>query len=612
MRYGCAATMARGWINPREASETLMYATGPDARRFGVVRWAATALLVITLLTGPATAVAGYDFESLGGGLLDGQDGWVLEPGGAQVAIGSDRESVNPTQAARTLIPRGRQAFALLSRINDLAFGFKPFADADGAVMQMDVKPSAYAGFALGHDVDGDGRLTIGAGEIGPSFGMMTDATGGEVAFLLMGADIGTIHTAAAGKGDACCAGAGDWYRLQLRIDLKGNAGNGSGSLSYMNLSRGDTYFQPVSGLQDVNLELSRLSAAAAPRAWDAMWLALLANDQKQAASVDNLEASASPAPAVCSDVASRGYINVLTINLLFSQSKDERQQRYPALARFIAEHPVDVVLLQEVAEGILVDTDSGDDTAEELRDMLRDRFNVLYEMRRAREVGLPRLLSVGNAILSRCAVLFDRVEELPAQAEAEIEGISIKLKRNVLMVGLAVPGFGEVHAYDTHLCARCDTVDDLQARRDQLVAALDFVDSVEDSMPGDPPVIFGGDLNLDVFRDRRLGQQIEPEKPVYDLATARGLIDAYAVFHDPTLLSLCGVPEIPDQHCTVDVTTIDTSDNPKGRRVDYVFARGPSPLAVRDARVVFNTLVDDRQPSVSNHAGVLVSIELP
>ena len=587
-----------------------MNGTGPDARRFGVVRWAA-ALFVITLLTRPATAVAGYDFESLGGGRLDGQDGWVLEPGGAQVAIGSDRESVNPTQAARTLIPRGRQAFALLSRINNSSFGFKPFADGDAAVIQMDVKPSAYAAFALGHDVDGDGRLTIGAGEIGPAFGMMTDATGGEVAFLLMGADVGTIHTAAAGKSNACCTGAGDWYRLQLRIDPEGNAGDGSGSLSYMNLSRGDTYFQPVSGLHDVNLELSRLNTGAAPRAWDAMWLGLLANDEKHAATVDNLAATASPAPAVCSDVASRGYINVLTINLQFSQTKDERKERYPALARFIAEHPVDVVLLQEVAEGILVDTDSGDDTAEELRDMLRDQFNVLYEMRRAKEVGLPRLLSVGNAILSRCAVLFDRVEELPAQAEAEIEGIPIKLKRNVLMVSLAVPGFGEVHVYDTHLCARCDAVDDLQARRDQLVAALDFVDSVEDSMPGDPPVIFGGDLNLDVFIDRRLGQQIEPQKPVYDLAIARGLVDAYAKFHDPTLLSLCGVPEIPDEHCTVDVTTIDTPDNPKGRRIDYVFARDVSPIVVSDARVVFNTLVDARQPTVSDHAGVSVSIDL-
>jgi len=44
--------------------------------------------------------------------------------------------------------------------------------------------------------------------------------------------------------------------------------------------------------------------------------------------------------------------------------------------------------------------------------------------------------------------------------------------------------------------------------------------------------------------------------------------------------------------------------------RVDYIFMNQAK--NVRESRVVFNTLIDPSQPSVSDHAGVFISVALP
>lgn len=46
-----------------------------------------------------------------------------------------------------------------------------------------------------------------------------------------------------------------------------------------------------------------------------------------------------------------------------------------------------------------------------------------------------------------------------------------------------------------------------------------------------------------------------------------------------------------------------------KNARIDYVFGAG---FAVRYGEVVFNTVIDGNQPSVSDHAGVFVQLQLP
>jgi endonuclease/exonuclease/phosphatase family metal-dependent hydrolase len=73
-----------------------------------------------------------------------------------------------------------------------------------------------------------------------------------------------------------------------------------------------------------------------------------------------------------------------------------------------------------------------------------------------------------------------------------------------------------------------------------------------------------------------------------------------------PELDKLCPSPNNPDEHCTTGVS--DFGDAGNARRIDYVFGRVPNVL---NAQVVFNTKISG-QPSVSDHAGVFVQLQLP
>ena len=113
--------------------------------------------------------------------------------------------------------------------------------------------------------------------------------------------------------------------------------------------------------------------------------------------------------------------------------------------------------------------------------------------------------------------------------------------------------------------------------------------------------------LNFDRFDNQGA------EKPQWEKIIANGFIDAYADFiiansdGQETLETLCEDEDNADEHCTVGVSELD---GPNARRIDYIFTKTPS--TIRDARVVFNTLVNSDQPTVSDHAGVFISLDLP
>ncbi len=293
-----------------------------------------------------------------------------------------------------------------------------------------------------------------------------------------------------------------------------------------------------------------------------------------------------------CGDVADRAHLNILTVNLLFSETKT-RDQRLDAITEFASEAPVDVILLQEVVGGVLVDTAN---SALDLQGKLRDKGSE-YDLHTAFEVGLPGALVLANAVLSRCDIEVKMAKRLPLTAELEFQGHNIKLPRNVMMTRINIPDFGKLNVYNTHLCAKC-TTDELGKQLDVLLA---FVNDMEEFFPQDNPVIMGGDFNIDRLRAEPFG-----EKLFYDRIINAGFIDAYA--EDRILENLCKDTEIADTHCTVGVSSLDEGDS--ARRIDYIFANGVD--NVRESRVVFNTLVDPSQPTVSDHAGVFVSLALP
>lgn len=302
---------------------------------------------------------------------------------------------------------------------------------------------------------------------------------------------------------------------------------------------------------------------------------------------------------AKCNDVADRGFLKILTLNLLFSEVED-RDERLDTIANFVANKTIDVVVLQEVVGGLLAGTDS---SAKDLEDKLEDR-GLAYDRRTEYEVGIPGLLEVGNATLSRCEILFELTERLPKTSELEFLGLIFKLRRNVQMTRIKIPGFGRFSLYNTHLCAGCS----FSEHGEQVDAMLDFIDQVEGSLPSDNAIMLGGDFNIDRFRSS------PKEVRLYDRIVRRGFIDAYAEAKAAVGLEALCEDDLPDEHCTVGVGVTALSDS-SPKRIDYIFDQRFG-AARTSSQVVFNSEAVPRSgpkgKTVSDHAAVYIKADLP
>jgi maltose 6'-phosphate phosphatase len=310
---------------------------------------------------------------------------------------------------------------------------------------------------------------------------------------------------------------------------------------------------------------------------------------------------------AQCPDVMERGYLNVLTINVLFSEVEN-REDRLTIIADFMEQQeqerePIDLVLLQEVVGGPLAGTVN---SALDLKDLLAER-GLEYNLRYRLANGLPGILTVGNAILSRYEILWTISKTLPFVTEEPFEGFEIPLRRKVMMSRVKIPGFGKINVYNTHLCAFCDPIEE---RLKQARVLMDFIRDVEDFIWWDKnPVILGGDFNTNL--------NIEHDWTVYDLITQDyGFIDTYAranrcevLYQEPD--DCCSDEDDPG--CTYAVPGNPYAFNPftgeqeNPQRIDYIFVKG---LASLESVVVFRSGTEG-DPWVSDHSGVLTKIKL-
>lgn len=315
---------------------------------------------------------------------------------------------------------------------------------------------------------------------------------------------------------------------------------------------------------------------------------------------------------AQCYDVASRengGYLNVLSFNILFFSEVASVETRLQPIVDFISTfgQPIDLIFLQEVVGGKLA-LSGGTNSAELLKEMLSD-VGLEYNLRTAFEVGVPGVFYTGNATLSRCKIKYSFVKRLPREFEIEILGHRIKLPRNVQMTRIKIPGFGKFSAYNTHLCAYCCPFE----RQLQLIEMLDFIEGVENFIPGDNPVILAGDFNIDRFRQTEPG--CGSDSDLYDQIIAASFNDAYADATGENLDDLCSPDDPPhgDVHCTVEVTALDSPYGTLGtpRRIDYIFEENFGTASA--GMVFFNSVVGGSPTDVtSDHAAVFVRIGLP
>jgi maltose 6'-phosphate phosphatase len=312
---------------------------------------------------------------------------------------------------------------------------------------------------------------------------------------------------------------------------------------------------------------------------------------------------------AQCPDTMERGHVNVLTINVLFSEVEN-REDRLTIIADFMEQQeregePIDVVLLQEVVGGPLTGTVN---SALDLKNLLAER-GLEYNLRYRLANGVPEILTVGNAILSRCKITFTISKTLPFATEEPFEGFQIPLRRKVMMSRLIIPSFGTIHVYNTHLCAFCDPIEE---RLKQAKVLMDFIKDAEDCIWWDKnPVILGGDFNANLNNP--------DDTPVYDLIIDEGFVDTYAAInecctsgpHDNGCINCCSEEELY-KGCTFAVPGNPYAFNPftgeqeEPKRIDYIFIKGKR-IGIENSFVVFK--VDPHW--VSDHSAVLTRIKL-
>jgi maltose 6'-phosphate phosphatase len=294
---------------------------------------------------------------------------------------------------------------------------------------------------------------------------------------------------------------------------------------------------------------------------------------------------------ATCPDAGTRRTLNVMTVNLLFSEIR-ERTLRLDRIAAYLAARasdPIDVILVQESVSGPLALTSSS--SARELKALLANK-GLPFNLAERYATGVPFLLWVGNGILSRCKIDFTLSALLPVVTEEPFENLSVPFTRSVMVSRLEVPGAGRVHVYNTHYCAYCDTATE---RTRQNGAALAFIAFVERWFRSDA-VIFGGDLNTDISAD-----PADSDYLVYGAITGAGFADTWAAhsgqpFCTPATMAGCtyGAPGNPYAGGLL----------PAGppARIDYLFVR-PGRLSVADSAVVFRTAAEG---FVSDHSALV------
>lgn len=297
--------------------------------------------------------------------------------------------------------------------------------------------------------------------------------------------------------------------------------------------------------------------------------------------------AASTESAATCPDISLRGHINVLTINILYSDFIG-RRERLRELADFVAAQqqagePVDVILLQEVVSGAMVVTPS---LSLNLKWMLQSR-GAGYNLRQRPVTGVPGVFMVGNAMLARCQITDFASRLLPFVPERPLGGPGIPVLHEVQKIAMDVPGFGQVSAYNTHLCSFC--TGDARFRQASRVAM--FINNHEDSATS-RIIILGGDFNTDLNRTE--------DVQVYSLVTYNmGFTDSYAGAHD--CASCCSEAE-GLAGCTYAVPGNSLAAGEQPQRIDYIFIMGD--YTSFESQVVLN-----EAPWVSDHSGVLTRI---
>jgi endonuclease/exonuclease/phosphatase family metal-dependent hydrolase len=279
--------------------------------------------------------------------------------------------------------------------------------------------------------------------------------------------------------------------------------------------------------------------------------------------------------------------VKILTLNVMQSAS-EFRTSRFQRIVDFLTTEPVHLLALQELSGGsvdVPVTQDSGADLANMLAAagmqygyyteanwydwyVVQDLFYVYFK------VGvLPRYRMLVTAA---------------ASTGTPTDGKLLPDRKNVVMCGVDIPGFGRVNLYSVHVYSpAAETI------ATQIENLMQFVDTTDAQHPAMASIV-AGDLNFSVSWD----------PAAYQKLLDHGFIDSYAVTHCPSSPTNCCGGDTSG--CTYAVPGNPFS-NPGAApsRIDHLFVRGNG-LRIKQSKVAFNGVNED---FVSDHSAVLTEI---
>lgn len=273
--------------------------------------------------------------------------------------------------------------------------------------------------------------------------------------------------------------------------------------------------------------------------------------------------------------------IKILNLNVMQSAS-ESRASRFQRIVNFLVTEPAHLLAMQELSGG-QYDTPPTQDSGADLANMLA-AAGLQYGYYTEASWGYPPdylVFKVG--ILPRY--------RMPVTAATTIgtptDGWVFPERKNVVMCGVDIPGFGRVNLYSVHVYTPSEEGVDTQI--DNLMQFVNLVDAQNPAVAS----IVAGDLNF----------SIDWAPAAYQKFTNHGFTDSYAVANDPANPQNCCTPA-NTAGCTFGVP-----GNPfystLPSRIDFIFVRGNG-VRVQQSRVIFNGADED---FVSDHCAVLTEI---
>jgi endonuclease/exonuclease/phosphatase family metal-dependent hydrolase len=282
-----------------------------------------------------------------------------------------------------------------------------------------------------------------------------------------------------------------------------------------------------------------------------------------------------------------QGSLKVLTLNVM-QRASESRTSRFQRIVDFLAIEPVHLLALQELSGGT-VDSPRTEDSGADLANMLaiaglqygyyteanwydwyviQDLFYVYFK------VGvLPRYKMLVTAA---------------ASTGTPTDGKPLATRKNVVMCGVDIPGFGRVNLYSVHIYSPAE-----ETIATQIDNLLQFVDSTDALHPAAASIV-AGDLNFSVSWD----------PAAYQKFLDRGFIDSYASTHclsNPA--NCCGEDTSGCTYAAPGNPFSGSGATPS--RIDHLFVRGKG-LHIKQSKVLFNGVNED---FVSDHSAVFTEI---